>query len=227
MRSSRRLWDQFFKRFRPSPSRPFCTSNKSDKPNSGNTNNGTDVGRDFDVEEASSSISRQEAYKKLENLDFMTATKILFTTPPKRKKFGLDFHLVQLFFACLPSFAVYLVAQYARSEMRRMEAELEVKKKAEEEAKAKAEEEEKAKEMELKAAERQKDPQILEVKERLNKLEEAIKEIANESKKKTTDSGENSEAEKVEAKQYTAGKPENIGTDARHSTSHDTSGKGA
>lgn len=66
--------------------------------------------------------ARSEAYRQLENLNFKSATKILFTTPPKRKKFGLDFHLVQLFFACLPSLAVYLVAQYARSEIRRMEA---------------------------------------------------------------------------------------------------------
>ncbi|KAI8544222.1 hypothetical protein RHMOL_Rhmol08G0279100 [Rhododendron molle] len=34
----------------------------------------------------------------------------------------IDFHLVQFFFACMPSLAVYLVAQYARYEMRRMEA---------------------------------------------------------------------------------------------------------
>ncbi|CAH1444185.1 unnamed protein product [Lactuca virosa] len=37
----------------------------------------------------------------------------------------LDFHLVQLFFVCLPSLAVYLVAQYARDEMKKMDAELE------------------------------------------------------------------------------------------------------
>uniref|UniRef100_A0A7N2LN91 Uncharacterized protein n=1 Tax=Quercus lobata TaxID=97700 RepID=A0A7N2LN91_QUELO len=34
----------------------------------------------------------------------------------------IDFHLVQLFFACMPSLAVYLVAQYARYDMRKMEA---------------------------------------------------------------------------------------------------------
>ncbi|KAA8541974.1 hypothetical protein F0562_023126 [Nyssa sinensis] len=108
----------------------------------------------------------------------MTAAKILFTTPPKKKKFGIDFHLVQLFFVCMPSLAVYLVAQYARYEMRRMEAELEQKKKAEEAAKAK--------EMELKATEEKEaksDPELSEVRVRLDKLEEAVKEIVVESKK--------------------------------------------
>ncbi|KAK4590131.1 hypothetical protein RGQ29_020616 [Quercus rubra] len=53
-----------------------------------------------------------EAYKQL---DFVTAAKnkMLFTGPPKKKLFGIDFHLVQLFFACMPSLAIYLVAQYA------------------------------------------------------------------------------------------------------------------
>lgn len=32
--------------------------------------------------------ARYDAYRQLQNLDFMTAAKILFTTPPKRKKFG-------------------------------------------------------------------------------------------------------------------------------------------
>ncbi|KAK8476508.1 hypothetical protein V6N11_061832, partial [Hibiscus sabdariffa] len=93
----------------------------------------------------------------------------------------IDFHLVQLFFACLPSLAVYLVAQYARYEMRKMEAELEEKKK-QEEAKSKQEEEERDKEEEQIAT----DPELSEVKVRLGKLEEAIKEIAAESKKQST-----------------------------------------
>ncbi|KAL8123086.1 hypothetical protein AgCh_011176 [Apium graveolens] len=95
----------------------------------------------------------------------------------------LDFHLVQLFFVCLPSLAVYLTAQYARYEIRRMEGELEVKKKAEEEAKEK--------ELLLKAAEEQEsksDPELREVKARLGKLEEAIKEIVVTGSKKELDS---------------------------------------
>ncbi|KAJ0075776.1 hypothetical protein Patl1_34706 [Pistacia atlantica] len=118
----------------------------------------------------------------------MTAAKMLFTEPPKKKKFGIDFHLVQLFFACMPSLAVYLVAQYARYEMRRMEAELEQKK--EQEEKKKREEEEKAKELELKEAEEKakSNPELLEVKTRLGKLEEAVKEIVVESKKQSSGS---------------------------------------
>lgn len=85
---------------------------------------------------AEEAAKRAEAYQQLENLDFKSAAKILFTTPPKRKKFGqvpllwfdcyrgikwlmfwhtwrdsvfecrLDFHLVQLFFTCLPSLGI-------------------------------------------------------------------------------------------------------------------------
>ncbi|KAF3665357.1 hypothetical protein FXO37_11057 [Capsicum annuum] len=33
-------------------------------------------------------LSRKDAYKQLETLDFMTAAKMLFTEPPKKKKFG-------------------------------------------------------------------------------------------------------------------------------------------
>ncbi|XP_064959093.1 uncharacterized protein LOC135609602 isoform X1 [Musa acuminata AAA Group] len=132
--------------------------------------------------------ARSEAYQRLENLDFMTAAKILFTTPPKRKKFGLDFHLVQLFFACLPSLAVYLVAQYARYEIRRMEAELEEKKKQDEE-KQKAKEAEMSNDEEKSEAELSKvdeeksEAELSKVKARLDALEEAVKEIADEKKK--------------------------------------------
>lgn len=162
------------------------------------------------ADEASSSyISRKDAYKELENLNFMTAAKILFTTPPKNKKFGLDFHLVQLFFACLPSLAVYLVAQYARSEMRRMDAELEVKKKAEEEAKAK---EKAAEEQEMAS-----DPQLLEVKVRLDKLEETVKEIVVESKKKSADPRDSGQVDDGGRKQPTMVKPNDGAGDASSS----------
>lgn len=127
------------------------------------------------------SIKDSDVYKQLENLDFMTATKILFTTPPEKKEFGLDFHLVQLFFVCMPSLAVYLLAQYARYEIKRMEAEEEAKKK-------KAEEEEMAIEIEELALEeerRKSDPEFLQVKNRLDALEETLKEIVVETKKQT------------------------------------------
>ncbi|GER56298.1 K-box region and MADS-box transcription factor family protein [Striga asiatica] len=164
-------------RFRPYLIRPFCSSAHNGKPaaTAVNNSNGSSSGN------GSSLASYSDQYKALQNLDFMTAAKILFSEPPKKKKFGLDFHLVQLFFVCLPSLAVYLVAQYARSEMRKMDAELEKKKQAEFEKQAK--------EMELKAAEEKaaaaSSPELLAVKERLDKLEVAFNKIVVESKKQS------------------------------------------
>ncbi|QCE02153.1 myb-like protein X [Vigna unguiculata] len=146
----------------------FCTSTKSSNNNGDNKNTVVD-----------------ERYRQLENLDMVTAAKILFTDPPKKRKFGFDFHLVQFFFACLPSLAVYLVAQYARYEMRTMEADVEKKKKQKEEEEAK----EKEKEMELNPPEEKEekyDPELSEVKVRLEKLEEAVKEIVVETKKQSS-----------------------------------------
>ncbi|KAK6915647.1 hypothetical protein RJ641_020764 [Dillenia turbinata] len=148
----------------------FCST--TTKNNHGKCNN-SDKALNNDTD--NKPMDKMDAYRQLENLDFMTAAKILFTSPPK-KKFGLDFHLVQLFFVCMPSLAVYLVAQYARHEMRKMEKELEEKKKAEDEAKAK--------EMELNVEEeRDSDPELLQVKQRLDALEETLKEIVVEKKK--------------------------------------------
>ncbi|KAF8393071.1 hypothetical protein HHK36_021312 [Tetracentron sinense] len=158
-------------------SRPLCTNNNSNK--------------------APASVRDIDAYRQLEKLDFMTAAKILFTTPPKKKQFGIDFHLVQLFFACMPSLAVYLVAQYARYEIRRMEAVMKtfclcfddsVTKTPyqEVELKKKQSEEEKAKEMESNAADETgggSDLELLKVKVRLEALEEAVKGIVVEPKK--------------------------------------------
>ncbi|KAI3785981.1 hypothetical protein L1987_45107 [Smallanthus sonchifolius] len=121
--------------------------------------------------EKTNKLTHHDSYRDLDKLDFMSAAKILFTTPPKKKKFGLDFHLVQLFFVCLPSLAVYLVAQYARHEMKKMDAELE-KRRTEESKKIKATEEEVLKS----------NPHLLEVKERLDSLEKTVKEIVTESK---------------------------------------------
>ncbi|KAK9280778.1 hypothetical protein L1049_003667 [Liquidambar formosana] len=146
------------------------------------TNNIKPTNKNGNDKAGEASAGELDAYRQLDKLDFMTAAKILFTTPPKKKKFGIDFHLVQFFFACLPSLAVYLVAKYARYEIRRMEAEVELKKKAEEEKKAK--------EMETSAAEKEmgSDPELLQVKMRLEKLEETVKEIAVESKKQSDSS---------------------------------------
>ncbi|XP_010537888.1 PREDICTED: uncharacterized protein LOC104812439 [Tarenaya hassleriana] len=146
------------------------------------------------AEEIESRVAHyNETYKKLENLDFMTAAKILFTEPPKKKKFGLDFHLVQLFFACLPSLAVYLVAQYARRKMKLMDAELEEKKKKKEDEQKAREE---AETVALEEQERSKsEAELAEVKERLIKIEKTIKEIVVESKKHSGDNPSTTQAQ--------------------------------
>ncbi|KAI3463452.1 hypothetical protein Pfo_020115 [Paulownia fortunei] len=183
--------------------RPFCSSTHNNKPttisnsSSSSNNNGSSS--------SPSLTNYNEQYKALDNLDFMKAAKILFSDSPKKKKFGLDFHLVQLFFVCLPSLAVYLVAQYARSEMRKMDAELERKKQAEFEAQAK--------EMELKAAEEKaaaaSNPELLEVKERLDKLEVTVKEIVVESKKQLGDGIGTGREDSNEQKQAAQVEPDN------------------
>ncbi|KAK7349112.1 hypothetical protein VNO77_06211 [Canavalia gladiata] len=116
----------------------FCTSGKNKNKNNNNI------------------YTADERYRQLQNLDMMTAAKILFTDPPKKKKFGFDFHL---------------------------EVEQKRKQKEEEEAK------EKEKEMELNPPEEKEeksDPQLSEVKVRLEKLEEAVKEIVVETKKQSS-----------------------------------------
>ncbi|KAI3982835.1 hypothetical protein MKX01_010318 [Papaver californicum] len=114
-------------------------------------------------------VRDDDTYRHLENLDFMTAAKMLFTDPPKKKEFGLDFHLVQFLFCCLPSVAIYMVAQYARYEIRRMEAEADVKKK-------KDEGEEKTEGLEANASKESEEAE-------LEALEEALKGIVVEKKK--------------------------------------------
>lgn len=157
---------------------------------------------------------RLKAYHDLENLDLRSAARILFTTPPKRKTFGLDFHLVQLFFTCLPSLAVYLVAQYARSEIRRMEAEVEHKKKQAEEA-------EKLKEAELDPMKEESKIELLEVKTRLDALEEVLKEIVDEKKKVIHSVPNNNKKErngKAESSDKNSENPNDAGDFGRSST---------
>ncbi|KAI3925207.1 hypothetical protein MKW92_033589 [Papaver armeniacum] len=138
-----------------------------------------------------------DAYRQLENLDFMTAAKMLLRILQRKRNLGtslyltllplllqLDFHLVQFFFCCLPSVAVYMVAQYARYEIRRMEA------------KAKGLEANASKESEEAASA----GELLKVNDRLEALEEAFKEIVVEKKKLSSHSSEESNrSEKVEA----------------------------
>ncbi|KAL8497217.1 hypothetical protein ACS0TY_020778 [Phlomoides rotata] len=128
------------------PNRPFCSAARNSKPT---TNNGSSSSS------SPPSLSNyDEQYKALNNLNFWTAAEIVFNKTPKKKKFGLDFHL-----------------------------ELERKKQAEFEAQAK--------QMELKAAEEKakvaSNPALMEVKDRLDKLEQIIKEIVVEPKKQLND----------------------------------------
>ncbi|GJN16777.1 hypothetical protein PR202_gb03798 [Eleusine coracana subsp. coracana] len=136
--------------------------------------------------------ARAEAYRQVQNFDWSssadwkTAANILFTLPPKRKEFGLDFHLVQLFFVCMPSLAVYLVAQYARREIKRMEAEAEEKRKKEEVEKQKQLEEESVKEEDA-------DSKLSKVLVRLDALEGVVKEIVDDKGKVSSSNLHNKE----------------------------------
>ncbi|TVU42353.1 hypothetical protein EJB05_08754 [Eragrostis curvula] len=129
--------------------------------------------------------ARAEAYRQVQNFDWSssadwkTAANILFTVPPKRKEFGLDFHLVQLFFVCMPSLAVYLVAQYARREIKRMEAEAEEKRKKDEEV-------EKQKQLEEESAKEDADTKLSKVLIRLDTLEGVVKEIVDDKGKNSS-----------------------------------------
>jgi len=145
--------------------------------------------------------SKLEDAVREDKLDFITASKILFSAPSKPKKFGIDFHLVQFFFACLPSLAVYLVAQYARYDIRKMEAEVEMKKKlAEEEEQARQSSEldfpVTSKEGDLddklssssEISSKEKVETLQELKLRLDALEETIKRLTSAKREQTSSS---------------------------------------
>lgn len=150
-----------------------------------------------------------EAYKKVQEFDWSsgadwkTAANILFTVPPKRKEFGLDFHLVQLFFVCMPSLAVYLVAMYARREIKRMEAEAEEKRKKKDEV-------EKQKQLEADSVKEDADSKLATMLVRLDALEGVVKEIADGKTrgsvvdKEALKKGETSSPNKVSATQSDA-----------------------
>lgn len=90
-------WLRFFVQFKLFPTTPFCNKSVQNRsfctPANNNTNN--------------NSIVTDERYRQLENLDMMTAAKILFTDPPKKKKFGylcsllLSFYSLSLNYFCL------------------------------------------------------------------------------------------------------------------------------
>ncbi|CAH9106792.1 unnamed protein product [Cuscuta europaea] len=65
--------------------RSLCSNNK---PPTNNSNINKEV---VESSSSSSSLTRYDAYKELDNLNFTTAAKILFSDPPKKKKFGYSF----------------------------------------------------------------------------------------------------------------------------------------
>ena len=74
-------------RFRFIQRKPF--SSNANKPST--TNSDIAAAADGD-----GSLSKYDAYRDLDKLDFMTAAKILFTNPPKQKKFGYLLSLTTL-----------------------------------------------------------------------------------------------------------------------------------
>lgn len=181
MLGGRITWVHLSRHFCYLQHRRFCNNNPTSLNKQPQISNGNSSYSN-DAVGGPNGIRNLEAYRDLDKLDFMKAAKILFSDSPNKKKFGLDFHLVQLFFALMPSLAVYLVAQYARHDIKKMEAELEEKRKAEEKEKAK-EKEKLAKE----EKEQGSDQELVKVMERLEALEETVNEIAVETKKQPSD----------------------------------------
>lgn len=73
---ARRGWVRFARRGQLFGGRAFCNTNNKVTTNADNNAN------------VNASVRDYEAYRQLDNLDFSTAAKILFTDPPKKKKFG-------------------------------------------------------------------------------------------------------------------------------------------
>lgn len=76
---ARRIRIGTFERFRLVGSKRFSTNNKGTNEPNGNG------------EKGDGGLTHHDSYRDLDKLDFMTATKILFTTPRKQKKFGYYF----------------------------------------------------------------------------------------------------------------------------------------
>lgn len=117
----------------------------------------------------------------------------------------------------MPSLACYLVAQYSRYDNKKFRAMLDQKRIAKEEVAAKVIEEE------LKAAEEAigANPHLREVKERLDKLEETIRDIVVEARKPSRNLEDESKLEKSK-QEPTPTKP-NSSLDNKHSSSTTTS----
>lgn len=87
---ARATWDRFAKPLFNSKPRPFCTNNNNNKTTKPTSNNSISVSENNAVE-SNVSNDYNQAYKQLDKLDFVTAAKMLFTDPPKKKKFGYCF----------------------------------------------------------------------------------------------------------------------------------------
>ncbi|KAG5016377.1 hypothetical protein JHK85_022513 [Glycine max] len=208
-----------------------------------------------------------ERYRQLENLDMVTAAKILFSDPPKKRKFGYPFSFPLTMFTLSPlalfriSSSTFAALNMSTSlplfgsvfyyhiwsfklqdacdhripvhnlsiQFRALSKEVEQKRKLKEEEEAK----EKEKEMELNPPEEKEeksDPQLAQVKVRLEKLEEAVKEIVVETKKHSgSNLGEN-QATDDEKKRLNSSAPRDPSTtdsasnkavDEDHSGKHD------
>ncbi|KAI4322605.1 hypothetical protein L6164_022282 [Bauhinia variegata] len=151
-------WVRFSEQFNLVRARSFCSNSKK-----GKIDTSKSIGHSGNAE---SNVSiHDERYRQLENLDFMTAAKILFTDPPKKRNSCLI--SISCNFSLL-AFLPWLYTWWLRSG-----------------------EEEEAKELELNPLEEnvvKSDPQLLKVKERLDKLEEAVKEIVVETKNQSSSS---------------------------------------
>ncbi|THG07979.1 hypothetical protein TEA_020050 [Camellia sinensis var. sinensis] len=229
---ARDCWSGISKRFRLLQRTPFSTNTKPTIPsnNNNNNNNGSDK---ID----GSLTNYDETYRHLDKLDFMTAAKILFTTPPKKKKFGSGrclysmecnghFKMVRFpsgaILLCLPAFigcifggsicstrneknggskeTSFFLSLFIAELVSLIILELELKKKAEEEAKAKEIELNASKEKEAGGS----DPELLEVKERINKLEAAVKEIVVKTKKQLDSTGNKNQEDHSEKRHHAA-----------------------
>lgn len=101
MLRARASWSQFSKRLKPFETSSFCSKSHIQ------TNKNSKINGDNKVESDLSSYN--EAYKQLDNLDFMTASKILFTKPSNKKKFGYHFLFsIFVFHGCLIGSTLWL-----------------------------------------------------------------------------------------------------------------------
>lgn len=88
---ARATWVRFAKPLFNSKPRPFCTNNNNNNKTTKPTSNNSISVSENNAVESNVSNDYNQAYKQLDKLDFVTAAKMLFTDPPKKKKFGYCF----------------------------------------------------------------------------------------------------------------------------------------